>query len=144
MKGSLAEKIAVCIPDYRNEFSVSHTYPEMVCQHIGQILCDYEDANDCDFLRKDSALKVSVGRLPSDHDFSSQPTMTRLENSVSKRTLYNIGKLFLKEFVSSYAKTPKQIILNVDDINANTYDAQHLTLFNDYYREYFQCIVFNK
>lgn len=62
--------------------------------------------------------------------------MTRLENNVSKRTLYNIGKLFLQKFVSSYAKVPKRVILDVDDTNANTYGAQQLTLFNDYYSEY--------
>lgn len=136
MKGSFAEKIAACIPDYRNGFFISHTYREMVCQRIGQILCGYEDANDCDLLRKDSALKMSVGRPPSGNDLSSQPTMTRLENNVSKRTLYNIGKLFLKEFVSSYDKVPQRVVLDVDDTNANTYGAQQLTLFNDYYSKY--------
>lgn len=136
MKGSFAEKLAAVIPDHRNELFISHTYCEMVCQRIGQILCGYEDANDCDLLRTDSALKMSVGRLPSGHDLSSQPTMTRLENNVSKRTLYNIGILFLKEFVRSYDKPPKRIILDVDDTNSNTNGAQQLTLFNDYYGEY--------
>ena len=62
--------------------------------------------------------------------------MTRLENNVSKRTLYNIGMLFLKEFVCSYDKVPKRVVLDVDNTNANTYGAQQLTLFNDYYSEY--------
>lgn len=31
---------------------------------------------------------------------------------------------------------PKRIILDVDDTNANTFGAQQLTLFNDYYGEY--------
>lgn len=136
MKGSFGEKIASCIPDYRNEFFIWHTYREMVCQRIGQILCGYEDANDCNLLRGDSSLKMSVGRLPSDNDLSSQPTMTRLENNVSKRTLYNIGLLFLQEFVRSYDKAPKHVILDVDDTNANTHGSQQLTLFNDYYGEY--------
>lgn len=136
MSGSFGEKIASCIPDYRNEFFISHTYREMVCQRIGQILCGYEDANDCNLLRGDSSLKMSVGRLPSSNDLSSQPTMTRLENNVSKRTLYNIGLLFLKEFVCSYNKAPQRVILDVDDTNANTYGGQQLTLFNDYYGEY--------
>ena len=43
MKGSFADKIADCIPDYRNEFSISHTYREMVLQRIGQILCGHVD-----------------------------------------------------------------------------------------------------
>jgi len=135
MKGSLAEKIASCIPDYRNESLIVHTYRDMVCQRIGQILCGYEDANDCNLLRSDSVLKMSVGRLPSGTDLCSQPTMTRLENNVNKRALYNIGILFLKEFVRSYSKVPKRIILDVDDSNSNTYGCQQLSLFNDYYGE---------
>lgn len=33
-------------------------------------------------------------------------------------------------------KSPKKIILDVDDTNADTYGNQQLTLFNDYYGEY--------
>lgn len=108
----------------------------MIRQRVGQIICGYEDANDCDSLRSDSALKMMVGRLPSDTDLCSQPTMTRLENSVSTRTLYNLGVLFVKEFVKSFKKAPGRIILDVDDTNANTFGAQQLSLFNDYYGEY--------
>lgn len=71
----------------------------MVCQRVNQILCGYEDANDCDRLRCDSALKMSVGRRPSDEDLCSQATMTRLENNVDSKTLYRIGKLFVEQYV---------------------------------------------
>lgn len=47
----------------------------MVCQRVNQIPCGYEDANDCDRLRGDSALKMSVGRRPSDGDLCSQAFM---------------------------------------------------------------------
>ena len=75
----------------------------MVSQRIGQILCGYEDANDCNQLRGDSVLKMSVGRKPSNADLASQPTMTRLENNVGMKTLYKIGKLLtlLPPFCSS-------------------------------------------
>ena len=136
MRNTLAWKIGKSIPDARKQESIRHTYMEMVSQRIGQILCGYEDANDCNQLRGDSALKMSVGRKPSDADLSSQPTMTRLENSVDSRTLYRIGKLFLDEYMSSFDKAPKKVILDADDTNANTYGAQQLTLFNAYYNEY--------
>lgn len=48
----------------------------MVRQRVGQITCNNEDANDCDALRQDSALKMMAGRLPSDHDLCSQSTTT--------------------------------------------------------------------
>lgn len=135
-KENIARKIARLIPDYRNQILVRHSYEEMVCQRVGQIMCGYEDANDCDRLRHDSALKMSVGRKPSDMDLCSQPTMTRLENHVDKKTLIEIGKLFVKEYVASFSKPPKRVILDVDDTNADTYGAQQLSLFNDYYDEY--------
>ena len=74
MQDSLAWQIGQLIPDSRKKEFIHHTYMEMVSQRIGQILCGYEDANDCNQLRGDSALKMSVGRKPSDSDLSSQST----------------------------------------------------------------------
>lgn len=115
---------------------IHHTISDMVRQRVGQIACGYEDANDCDALRHDSALKMLSGCKPSDEDLCSQPTMTRLENHVSNRDLYKMGMLFVENFINSYDKAPKKIIIDADDTNANTYGAQQLTLFNDYYGEY--------
>lgn len=135
-KDSLPSKIGRVIPDGRTKFLVRHSYEEMVCQRVNQILCGYEDANDCDRLRGDSALKLSVGRSPSDGDLCSQATMTRLENNVGSKTLYRIGKLFVEQYVKSFPKPPRHVILDADDTNSNTYGAQQLTLFNAYYNEY--------
>lgn len=98
MHGSLAWKIGQLIPNFRRQEFVYHSYMEMVSQRIGQILCGYEDANDCNQLRGDSVLKMSVGRKPSNADLASQPTMTRLENNVGMKTLYKIGKLFVDDY----------------------------------------------
>lgn len=136
MHGSLGWKIGQLIPDLHRQEFVQHTYMEMVSQRIGQILCGYEDANDCNRLRSDSVLKMSVGRKPSDTDLASQPTMTRLENNVGMKTLYKIGKQFVDDYMASFDKVPKKVIVDADDTNANTYGAQQLTLFNAYYKEY--------
>ena len=55
MHGALAWKIGHLIPDFRRQEFVHHSYMEIVSQRIGQILCGYEDANDCNQLRGDSA-----------------------------------------------------------------------------------------
>lgn len=136
MRNSIAWEIGRLIPDVRKKEFIRHTYQEMVSQRVGQILCGYEDANDCNQLRSDSALKMSVGRKPSDADLSSQSTMTRLENNVDSKTLYKIGKLFVDEYIRSFDKAPKRVIIDADDTNANTFGAQQLTLFNAYYNEY--------
>lgn len=145
MKDTLAWKIGSLIPDDRRKEFIRHTYKEMVCQCVAQILCGYEDANDCNHLRGDSALKMAVGRKPSDSPLSSQPTMTRLENGVGMKTLYRIGKLFVDEYIRSFDKAPKKVILDADDTNADTYGAQQLTLFNLHYNShcYMPLLIFD-
>lgn len=95
-----------------------------------------EDANDCDRLRDDSVLKMSVGSRPSDKDLWSQATMTRLENNVGSKILYKIGKLFVEQCVKSFSKPLGHVILDADNTNTNTYGAQQLTLCNTYNNEY--------
>ena len=47
--------------------------------------------------------------------------MTRLENNVDSKTLYKIGELFVEQYVKSFTKPPRHVILDADDTNANTY-----------------------
>jgi len=129
-------RLADCVEDFRFQPLVQHSYYEMLRQRICQIVAGYEDADDSDLLRNDSVLKICSGRLPDDKALSSQPTITRLENKLTDRELYKIGETFLNEFIASYKKAPKVIILDCDDSNFNTYGDQQGTLFNDYYDEY--------
>lgn len=134
----LIEKFASLIPEWRSEFTLGHTIPQLVCQRVMQIAAGFEDADDCDALRHDSILKMCVGRNPNDIPLASQPTMTRLENRVTHRELYSMGHMFVEHFISSYEKEPKRIILDFDDSNSNAYGAQQLTLFNDYLPQHSQ------
>lgn len=136
MDCSFLDRLADAIPDWQNPNFRLHPMREMIRQRVGQIACGYEDASDCDSLRNDSAVKIFSGRRPKDSGLSSQPTMARLENHIGKQTLFDIANLYIEEFISSYDKAPKKIILDADDTNANTYGNQQLTLFNDYYGEY--------
>lgn len=129
--------ISDCIVDWRDQNLIAHTIKDMVGQRVMQIASGYEDADDCDSLRKDSMLKMSCGRLTDDDDLCSQPTMTRLENHLTGRELYAIGESFIANFIKSYGgNVPSKIILDFDDSNANTYGCQQLSLFNQYYGEY--------
>ena len=128
--------LANCIEDTRHQPFVQHPYYEMLRQRICQIAAGYQDSDDCDLLRNDSILKMCSGRLPDDDALSSQPTMSRLENKLTDRELYKMGEAFLNEFISSYEKAPKVIILDCDDSNFNTYGDQQGVLFNNYYGEY--------
>ena len=54
-------------------------------------MAGFEDAEDCDRLCRDGILKMWAGRSVSDEiDLAFQPTMTRLENRLSSKELFDI------------------------------------------------------
>ncbi len=82
----LTEIIAPCIKDTTQHSEIAHTIQEMIQQYAFQISCSHEDCNEAETLRKDPALKIAVGKKPkSGGDLSSQPTISRLENTVTSR-----------------------------------------------------------
>jgi len=133
----LIDRISSCVTDDRDQRYIDHTIKEMLIQRVFQIAAGYEDCNDCDDLRDDMVFKMCAGRLPqSGQELASQPTMSRLENSVDSKDLYRMGVEFLDTFIDSYDREPKVIILDCDDTNNDTYGQQELSLFNNYYHEY--------
>jgi hypothetical protein len=133
----IIDEIAKRIPDGRDQSRVDHSMRDLITQRVMQIACGYEDADDCDSLRRDPALKIACGRPPlSGVDLGSQPTMSRLENSVSRATLFRIAQGFVENFLRSYKRPPKKIILDIDDTDDPTHGAQQLSMFNAYYDEY--------
>ena len=125
------------IYDARDARYVKHSIKEMMMQRVSQIASGYEDADDCDELRKDPIFKMFVNRLPeTDADLASQPTMSRFENSISKTNLYRLAQVFADKFISSYEKAPKIIVLDFDDTEDKVYGNQQLALFNNYFKEY--------
>jgi hypothetical protein len=134
---NLLSSVSKCILDGRDKRYVDHSVKELLIQRVFQIAAGYEDCNDCNDLREDMVLKLCAGRLPqSDNDLASQPTMSRLENTVTKTDLFRLGKCLIDSFINSYSKAPLVIILDCDDTNNDTYGQQELALFNNYYNEY--------
>jgi len=133
----LIKAITNCMEDDRHQGYVHHSYEEIAAQRVYQIIAGYEDANDCNKLRNDTILKMSVGRLPvQGKSLASQPTMTRFENTPTVSELYNIAYAFAHYFIHSYDAEPAVIILDCDDTNSNIHGGQQLGLYNDYYGEY--------
>lgn len=132
----LVKALARVIPDDRDARYVNHSTEELLLQRIGQIIGGYEDANDCNALRHDPALKMFAGRLPeSDPALASQPTMCRFENRVTRKMLFQIACVFAQQFVASYDAPPAIIVLDLDDTEDRVYGDQQLALFNNYYKE---------
>lgn len=134
----LLSDLASAIIDRRDQRYVQHSVEELISQRIFQISCGYEDGNDCTELRSDPVLKMCSGRLPSSgQDLGSQPTMCRLENSLTRSDLYRIAKVFAMQFIASYGEEePKVIILDCDDTNHDAYGEQLQIEYNHYYGEY--------
>jgi len=133
----LLKDISSCITDTRDQRYIDHTVNEMLTQRVFQVAAGYEDCNDCNDLRGDMVFKACANRLPqSGADLASQPTMSRLENTVTTRDLYRIGLKLIDYFIESYTTRPGVIIIDCDDTNNNTYGQQELALFNNYYHDH--------
>lgn len=129
----LIKDLESCIKDERHQSYVDHSIKSMLSQRIMQIAAGYEDANDCNTLKNDGILKICANQTRS---LATQPTMSRFENKVNSKELYNMAKTFVDQFIASYQSEPDIIILDPDDTNSITYGQQELTLFNNYYRDY--------
>lgn len=133
----LTDALANAVCDNRDQRYVKQEMRTMISQRIYQISCGYEDGNDCDDLRVDPAFKMAVNRLPIEgDDLASQPTISRLENAVTRSDLYRISEVLIDQFINSYAKPPEIIVIDFDHTDNETHGHQQLTLFNGYYDEY--------
>ena len=99
------------------------------------IACGYEDADDCDALRTDPLFKLAVGRAPeSGRALCSQPTMSRLENALSRIEVARMTAALVDLFCRSFsAPPPAAITLDIDDTCDPVHGRQQLSLFNGHY-----------
>jgi len=113
-----------------------HSVLEMLRQRVFGILAGYEDQNDHDRLREDGLFKIIAGRRPDDHDLASQPTLSRLENSVTVSDLLRLEDWFIDQFIASFAEPPRELTLDIDAFDDPTHGAQQLTFFHGFYEQY--------
>jgi len=132
----LLDRVAKILHDRRHPGYTRHSLLDMLKQRVFQIACGYEDADDADTLRQDPALKMACERLPDDAPLASQPTLSRLENSVSRTDLYRIADLLAGAFIESCRTPPVGMILDIDDTEDVTHGHQQMALFNAFYDEY--------
>lgn len=136
-KCSLLEVLAKQIKDRRDPNRITHSIPDMLRERVYAIAQGYEDANDLDTLRDDSALKVACGKLPSASDaLASQPTISRLENMVDKKELLGMGLEMARVVVRQLPSDTKQVTLDIDATNDPCYGQQELCLFDGHYGNY--------
>ena len=96
-------------------------------------MAGYEDWADTDPM-----LKTVCDQLPeSDPDLATQPTFSRLENSVTKKDLMRLSRWLLGRYVRSLKKRrPGKIILDLDSTDDHTHGQQEFSFYHGYYRNH--------
>ena len=133
----IVDRVVGALRDWRDPRYVVHSLGDLVRQRIFQIALGYEDADDADMLRTDPALKAACERLPvSGVDLASQPTVSRLENKVSRSQLMRMAYALGDAFIASFPTPPRELLLDLDDTGDVVHGNQQLALFNTHYGEY--------
>lgn len=125
-------KFASLISDARS--GPAHSALSIVRQRVFGILAGYEDQNDHDTLRSDPIFKLLANRTPAEAELASQPTISRLENSVKPADLLKMEEFYLKNFVASL-DNPEVLTLDIDTFADAAHGEQQLTFWHDYYKQ---------
>ena len=129
----LTSRIASTANDPRNPKKIKHTIQDMLRQRIYSLALGYEDLNDHDTLRKDTAIQTSVGR---DEDLASSPTLCRFENFADRQMCWDMSTVLVDVFIESFKKPPKEIILDFDATDDPVHGHQLGRFYHGYYKGY--------
>jgi len=131
----LIPRLVSAIHDKRHASYIEHSLADLLRQRIFQTASGYADGNDSNTLRRDPMFKLAAGRAPLDegNDLASGPTLSRLENSVSRQDIYRLAKSFVEAFIASYAQAPAVIVLDMDHSEDATHGQQELAFYNHHY-----------
>jgi hypothetical protein len=113
----------------------------VVRQRVYAIACGYEDANDAARLRDDPVQKLLLQRDPvRGASLASQPTLSRFENDVSKRSAVAMGYALMDGVIARHrmrlGRRVKRITLDLDGTEDATHGEQQLSFFNGFYRSH--------
>ena len=123
----IIKNISSAFVDKRNQNYVTHSYYDMFKQRVYGILLGYEDVNDVEKLKQDVLIKEIFNEK-----FVSQPTISRFENSFNKAQIFNALYAWVDKYIETL-KGRKEIIIDIDGTDAETYGHQQLALFNGFY-----------
>src|SRR5215469_16729884 len=141
----LIDRFAGCFTDSRSPELVEHTVATLVGQRIFGIALGYEDVLDHDDLRYDPMMAVLAGKLAARRKncapVAGKSTLNRLELGKPERTPYHkighdpqaIENLLIDLFVEAHARSPRQIILDLDATGDPLHGHQEGRFFHGYY-----------
>jgi hypothetical protein len=130
------QQLGAALDDPRDLRLVEHTALEMLRARLYGILAGYEDQNDHDALRSEAVFKLVAGRLPTDPDLASQPTLSRFENAINIPSLKRLRDVLIDQFIASFATPPRHLLFDLDAVDDPAHGCQQLVLFHGYYEQY--------
>ncbi len=130
---NLTDRIAATANDPRDKNKTNHSIGDMIRQRVYGLALGYEDLNDHDFLRKDTAIQTAVGK---DEDLASSPTLCRFENFADREMCWDMSKTLVEIFIESFKKPPKEIILDFDATDDSVHGNQLGRFYHGYYKKY--------
>lgn len=141
----ICRSIADCIEDWRDPHKITHSLSQLVSQRVYQLVGGYEDANDSNQLRHDPIYKIACERLPlpGEQLLASQPTISRLENQVTKREVGKMRGAMPETYIRRHPTAPKEIVLDIDGWDDPTHGTQQLGCFHGYFGQhmYFPVLI---
>jgi hypothetical protein len=134
----LIAAVADVLSDGRERGKIRHSLTDLVAQRVFGISCGYEDCSDAARLRDDPIQRMLLSRDPVDGSpLASQPTLSRFENSVSKRDLLGMGYALMDKVIARHRKrlgtAVKRITIDLDSTEDETHGLQQGSLFNGFY-----------
>jgi hypothetical protein len=129
-KHKLLNYFSKFIPDYRHPLRTIHSREKQLKQRVYMLMQGYEDCNDVFHLQNDPLFKDIL-----EGDLASQPTMSRFENGIDKRTVFDLCYACIDRYVSGLTGR-NEVIIDIDATDDPTHGAQQLSMFNGYYGQF--------
>ncbi len=130
---NLTDRIASTANDPRDRKKITHSIKDMLRQRVYSLALGYEDLNDHDTLRNDTAIQTAVGK---DGKLASSPTLCRFENLADRQMCWDISEALVNVFIESFEPPPKEIILGFDATDDLVHGNQIGKFFHGYYKNY--------
>ncbi|MGH7753933.1 MAG: IS1380 family transposase, partial [Gemmatimonadales bacterium] len=134
----LTEMVAACLTDSRQPGKVAHSLVDLVRQRVFGLAAGYLDGNDAARLADDPLHKLLLDREPlTGRALSSQPTLSRFENGVSRRDLVRVGQGLARTVIAHHRRRlhgrVRRITIDLDPTDDPTHGQQELSFFNGHY-----------
>lgn len=144
----LTADLGKVLSDPRDTERTRHALLVLLRQRLYAICAGYEDANDAHRLRHDPILQL-LADAPPGEALGSQPTLSRLENTVAGRDIVRLVRLGVEWFIRLCADQVRQrgeILLDMDSTDDPTHGHQQLSMFNQHYGQpvYHPWLIFER